>query len=391
MGHRRLERGMVLSEFATRCIPAGEMHELVVTDERPGPGDRVERTAFVGFAEFTRGGLLVVGDHLWVGGTDLGPVLGFDLCHMPNHLNVVVHGRWISGEGRGFEVGDPVAAQVPAPLRPGLSCEPVPPPASVLRDRLALIGRPPAATDGVDHRPLVAVLAGDVLAVHDYEWTLAALEHRLAGGAVAWSEGPAPVVRRLVHRLALADGSVVGPDGLVESFAQRYRSIVVALGASLSLVDARLARLRDGESLGGMLASSVGAAIDPDAAIDPSASAHYLLANEGLRAEGHDHELAAGLAAARATVPAAILPSFWPVVQDLARTGPAWADLADLVGPRVRPVRPGRGAAAVGTVDVDTAEMIVDELCGTNDARCRAADLSFRRVLARRLAMLEAG
>lgn len=89
--HRRDDRGMILEPFASRCVQAGEVHELVTTDVREtGPGTRVDRVGFLGFAEITRAGVLDRGDQVWVGDRLVGTVLGFDGCHFPNHYNVLI-------------------------------------------------------------------------------------------------------------------------------------------------------------------------------------------------------------------------------------------------------------------------------------------------------------
>lgn len=90
--HRRDERGMSLEPFASRCVRAGEVHELVTTTDHreTRPGSRIDRVAFLGFAEITRAGVLDRGDRVWVGDRLVGTVLGFDGCHFPNHYNVLI-------------------------------------------------------------------------------------------------------------------------------------------------------------------------------------------------------------------------------------------------------------------------------------------------------------
>lgn len=91
LAHRRTNRGMRLEPFASRCVRAGEVHELVATDHgETAPGARIDRVAFLGFAEINAGGVLDRGDELWLGGRRLGVLLGFDGCHLPNHYNVLV-------------------------------------------------------------------------------------------------------------------------------------------------------------------------------------------------------------------------------------------------------------------------------------------------------------
>ncbi|MDA0567832.1 hypothetical protein LG943_26430 [Streptomonospora sp. S1-112] len=89
--HRRSDRGMSLEPFASRCVRAGEVHELVTTDHTDtAPGARIDRVGFLGFAEIDRAGVIDRGDELRVNGRTVGTVLGFDACHFPNHYNVLV-------------------------------------------------------------------------------------------------------------------------------------------------------------------------------------------------------------------------------------------------------------------------------------------------------------
>ena len=104
-------RGLVLVPQRTRCLCRHEIHELIVTDETgKGPGDTVDRVAYLGFFELTTGGLLIQGDELVIGGTDIGRVIGFDATHMPNHYNIVIEG-WtrLTGKDRGLSVEDVVS------------------------------------------------------------------------------------------------------------------------------------------------------------------------------------------------------------------------------------------------------------------------------------------
>nr|WP_240979559.1 hypothetical protein [Streptomyces sp. HNM0574] len=98
--HRRTDRGMALEEFASRCVRAGEVHELVVTDRwDPTPGARVDRVGFLGFTELRCGGVVDRGDTLRIGDTVVGTVLGFDGCHFPNHYNILVHRESLTAGG----------------------------------------------------------------------------------------------------------------------------------------------------------------------------------------------------------------------------------------------------------------------------------------------------
>jgi hypothetical protein len=89
--HTRTDRGLRLEEFESRCVRAGEVHELVTTDQREtAPGARIDRVGFVGFVELHAGGVIDRADEVWIGGRRVGAVLGFDGCHLPNHYNLLI-------------------------------------------------------------------------------------------------------------------------------------------------------------------------------------------------------------------------------------------------------------------------------------------------------------
>ena len=107
---RSERRGMQVEVHPSRAVPAGEIHELAVTDDpEAGPGARVERVAYVGFVEIVHGGVILVGDQVTLGSLRLGQVVGFDSTHFPNHLNILVRGlRWQTGRELGAKVEEPV-------------------------------------------------------------------------------------------------------------------------------------------------------------------------------------------------------------------------------------------------------------------------------------------
>jgi hypothetical protein len=117
--HTRTERGMTLADYRTRCVLRGEIHEIVTTDQRDAEaGERIDRVGFVGFAELDRGGVVERGDVALAGGVEFGRVLGFDDCHFPNHLNVLVAAnRLLTADGLGAEVGSEIRFE-PAPEGP---------------------------------------------------------------------------------------------------------------------------------------------------------------------------------------------------------------------------------------------------------------------------------
>jgi uncharacterized protein DUF6917 len=108
--HRRADRGMRLEPYASRCVRAGEVHELVATDHTEiATGARIDRVAFLGFAEITAAGVLDRGDEVWIGGRRIGVLLGFDGCHLPNHYNVLIRTDSASTGGElGLTPGEPL-------------------------------------------------------------------------------------------------------------------------------------------------------------------------------------------------------------------------------------------------------------------------------------------
>ncbi|MFH9816555.1 Gfo/Idh/MocA family protein [Streptomyces sp. NPDC017230] len=89
--HRRADRGMRLSQWRSRCVRAGDVHELVTTTDRPtATGDRVDRVGFIGFAEFPTGLVIERGDVVTGPDGPIGRVAGFDECHAPNHYNILI-------------------------------------------------------------------------------------------------------------------------------------------------------------------------------------------------------------------------------------------------------------------------------------------------------------
>lgn len=109
------DRGMELIEEGTRTACAGEIHELIVTDERAaGPGATVDRVAYLGFGELSNGGVLAVGDELFHGEELIGELAGFDYNHMPNHMNIVFYAKHFrTGTDLGLALADGLTLKRP--------------------------------------------------------------------------------------------------------------------------------------------------------------------------------------------------------------------------------------------------------------------------------------
>ena len=84
------DRGLSLIGSMSRALKRGEIHELMITDEEARPGSRVDRVSVIAFFEVETGGLAVYGDEVLIDGRHIGHIAGFDLTHMPNHMNIVV-------------------------------------------------------------------------------------------------------------------------------------------------------------------------------------------------------------------------------------------------------------------------------------------------------------
>lgn len=99
-------RGLSLIGSMSRALKRWEIHELMITDEDVSLGSRVDRVSAVAFFEVKTGGLAVYGDEVELGDHILGHIVGFDLTHMPNHINIVV--RTPSLQPPSMKVGDPI-------------------------------------------------------------------------------------------------------------------------------------------------------------------------------------------------------------------------------------------------------------------------------------------
>ena len=89
---RSEERGMELTIHPSRALCRNEIHELAITDEfEAAPGLTVNRVAYLAFFAIEEGGVVLQRDDVIAGGKSLGSVVGFDLTHFPNHLNVVAY------------------------------------------------------------------------------------------------------------------------------------------------------------------------------------------------------------------------------------------------------------------------------------------------------------
>jgi hypothetical protein len=89
--HARAEaRGLNLAPFPSRAVLKHEVHELIVTAEEAAPGKLVNRISYLAFFEVLESGILWSGDTIQLGDNCLGQLAGYDMTHMPNHMNIIV-------------------------------------------------------------------------------------------------------------------------------------------------------------------------------------------------------------------------------------------------------------------------------------------------------------
>jgi len=103
-------RGLELINPPSRALLEGEIHELIVTDEQDAaPGKQVNNIAYWGFFRVNKSSVIVSGDEITIAGKCKGHICGFDITHMPNHLNIVVKvDERVPGAEVGLELGDKV-------------------------------------------------------------------------------------------------------------------------------------------------------------------------------------------------------------------------------------------------------------------------------------------
>ena len=85
------DRGLKLIDTKSRAVLEHEIHELMITDEKEAaPGGGADRVSVVAFFEVIRGGLIVTGDEVTIEGRPIGNLVGYDMNHMPNHMNILI-------------------------------------------------------------------------------------------------------------------------------------------------------------------------------------------------------------------------------------------------------------------------------------------------------------
>ena len=98
-------RGLLLVGHRSRAVPAGAVHELMITDEEVRLDGSVDRVALLAFFEVVEAGVVLVDAAVTIAGVLIGVVAGFDETHMPNHQNICLRGQLRDGESLEILVG----------------------------------------------------------------------------------------------------------------------------------------------------------------------------------------------------------------------------------------------------------------------------------------------
>ena len=97
-----------LSKAWSRSILTREIHEIMLTPTAHSPEETLPEFTAVAFFEATQGGHTVIGDRLYLNGEEVATLIGYEMNHMPNHMNIVFIAK---GETTEFKLGDQIKIQ----------------------------------------------------------------------------------------------------------------------------------------------------------------------------------------------------------------------------------------------------------------------------------------
>ncbi|HUG14081.1 MAG TPA: hypothetical protein VMM78_03600 [Thermomicrobiales bacterium] len=107
------QRGLQIEGYRSRAVRAGDVHELMITDEPADIGKTVNHVALIAFFEVTQGGVLLQHDRVTIDGADIGRLAGFNETHMPNHQNICLVGIVQDGAALGVTLCSEVRVSRP--------------------------------------------------------------------------------------------------------------------------------------------------------------------------------------------------------------------------------------------------------------------------------------
>ena len=106
LGHDRADREMEKGSFLTRCVQAGEVHELVAVKANTLDNGKYHGASYLGFVTFNGPAVIYVGESLLIDGKQIGVLGGFDYTHFPNHMNILIETEQpTNGKNLGIIVG----------------------------------------------------------------------------------------------------------------------------------------------------------------------------------------------------------------------------------------------------------------------------------------------
>jgi hypothetical protein len=107
MDTAQTDRGMIASEFHTRCVQRSEVHELICLQHNDDGLVDLNDAWYLGFIAFSQSCVLAKGMRFECRGRTLGMLAAFDTTHTPNHLNILLcTPSPKTGKGLGIRVGD---------------------------------------------------------------------------------------------------------------------------------------------------------------------------------------------------------------------------------------------------------------------------------------------
>jgi hypothetical protein len=106
------DRGLKLLDTKSRAVLKHEIHELMITNEKAAaPGGGADNVAAIAFFEVTKGGIIVTGDDVTISREKIGELVGYDMNHMPNHMNILI--RALTLDEPPLAVGDMIVFHRP--------------------------------------------------------------------------------------------------------------------------------------------------------------------------------------------------------------------------------------------------------------------------------------
>jgi len=108
---RAKNRALELVQYPSRAVLKNEIHELILTKETTAePGSIVNDISYLGYFEVLESGVLWVGDKVFIGEDEIGVLVGYDMTHFPNHMNIIIRTEreLFTGVDANFDLGQSI-------------------------------------------------------------------------------------------------------------------------------------------------------------------------------------------------------------------------------------------------------------------------------------------